>query len=321
MADKGGVRRLRLVRSARPPTAPPAPAEKGGFRRLRLALVFATFLVVLALLYTGYKAFGQAIDDAQRDWWFVGSFMPRSDDANMPPVLDILREFGESPREGVPTNGRHVLAGALFTLRESAVGFAAGVVLGLALAVILLQSRRAEQGIMPYVITSQIVPLVAIAPIVVIWGRTNFDFLPWEWKDWMSVSIISAYLTFFPVTMNALRGMQSPPPDTVDLMASFGASRLQLLRRLQFPAAVPYLFPTLRIAAVASVVGAIDGEISAGVRGGLGRLILDFAGKYVTGPERLYTSIIGAAFIGLLAAGVVVLAERVMLKVRGQVSW
>lgn len=321
MADKGGFRRLRLARSSRPPAAPTAPPEKVGLRRLSRALVFAAFLVLLALLYTGYKAFGQAVDDAQRDWWFVGSFMPRSDDHNMPPVLDILREFGESPREGIHTNGRIILAGALFTLRESAVGFAAGVVLGLLLAVVLLQSRQAEQGIMPYVITSQIVPLVAIAPIVVIWGRTNFDFLPWEWQDWMSVSIISAYLTFFPVTMNALRGMQSPSLDTVELMASFGASRMQLLRRLQFPASVPYLFPTLRIAAAASVVGAIDGEISAGVRGGLGRLILDFAGKYVTGPERLYASIIGAASIGLLAVGVVVLAERVTLKVKGQASW
>ena len=293
----------------------------GRRRRLRTALIFVVFLVLLAFLYTGYKAFGQAIDDAQRDWWFVGSFMPRSDDHNMPPVLDILREFGESPREGIQTNGRHVLGGALFTLRESAVGFAVGVVLGLFLAVVLLQSRQAEQGIMPYVITSQIVPLVAIAPIIVIWGRTNFDFLPWEWQDWMSVSIISAYLTFFPVTMNALRGMQSPSPEVMELMASYGASRLQRLRRLQLPASVPYLFPTFRIAAVASVVGAIDGEISAGVRGGLGRLILDFAGKYVTGPERLYTSIIGAAAIGLLAAGVVVLAERITLKVKGQAAW
>ena len=285
--------------------------------RTRRTLVFAVFLVVLALLYTGYKAFGQAIDDSQRHWWVVGSFLPRSDDKNMPPVLDILAEFGEAPRAGGTTIGRLTLDGALFTLREAAVGFVAGTIIGLAIAIVLLQSRRAERGALPYVIASQTVPLIAIAPIVVVWGRTNFGFLPWEWEDWMSVSLIATYLTFFPVAVNGLRGMQSPSPEATELMQSYAASRLQVLRRLQLPASLPYLFPALRIAATASVVGAIVGEISAGVRGGLGRLILDFAGKYITGPERLYVSIIGACITGLVAVGLVVVAERLLLARRG----
>ena len=143
--------------------------------RTRRTLVFAVFLVVLALLYTGYKAVGQAIDDTQRDWWVVGSFLPRSDDKNMPPVLDILAEFGKAPREGGTTIGRLTLDGALFTLREAAVGFAAGTIIGLAIAVVLLQSRRAERGVLPYVIASQTVPLIAIAPIVVVWGAPVWD--------------------------------------------------------------------------------------------------------------------------------------------------
>lgn len=289
-------------------------------RALRHVLVFSIFVVLLALLYTGYKAFGQSINDAQRDWWFIGSFMPRSDDHNMPPVVDILREFTQSPREGVPTIGAQILSASVFTLREAAVGFAIGAVAGVLIAIVMLQSRQAEQSLMPYVVISQIVPLVAIAPIVVIWGRKNFGFLPWEWSDWMSVSLISAYLTFFPVTMNGLRGMHSSSPVAKDLMATYGASRLQLLRRLQLPASLPYLFPTLKIAATASVVGAIDGEISAGVREGLGRLILNFAGKYVSGPEKLYVSIIGATMVGLIAVGVVVLADRATLRIRGQVT-
>ena len=239
--------------------------------RTRRSLVFAVFLVALALLYTGYKAFGQAVDDSQRDWWLVGSFLPRSDDKNMPPVLDILAEFGETPRAGGTTIGRLTFDGALFTLREAAVGFAAGTLIGLAIAVVLLQSRRGERGVMPYVIASQTVPLIAIAPIVVVWGRTNFGFLPWEWQDWMSVSLIATYLTFFPVAVGSLRGLQSPSPEATELMQSYAASRRQVLTRLQLPASVPFLFPALRIAATASVVGAIVGEISAGVRGGLGR--------------------------------------------------
>ena len=286
--------------------------------RTRRTLIFAVFLVALALLYTGYKAVGEAIDDSQRDWWVVGSFLPRSDDKNMPPVLDILAEFGKAPRAGGTTIGRLTLDGALFTLREAAVGFVAGTVIGLAIAVVLLQSRRAERGALPYVIASQTVPLIAIAPIVVIWGRTNFDFLPWEWEDWMSVSLIATYLTFFPVAVNGLRGLQSPSPEATELMQSYAASRRQVLRRLQLPASLPFLFPALRIAATASVVGAIVGEISAGVRGGLGRLILDFAGKYITGPERLYVAIIGACITGLVAVGLVALSERLVLARRGQ---
>ena len=286
--------------------------------RTRRTLIFAVFLVALALVYTGYKAFGQAIDDSQRDWWVVGSFLPRSDDKNMPPVLDILAEFGKAPRAGGTTIGRLTLDGALFTLREAAVGFVAGTVIGLAIAVVLLQSRRAERGVLPYVIASQTVPLIAIAPIVVIWGRTNFDFLPWEWEDWMSVSLIATYLTFFPVAVGGLRGLQSPSAEATELMESYAAGRRQVLRRLQLPASLPFLFPALRIAATASVVGAIVGEISAGVRGGLGRLILDFAGKYITGPERLYVAIIGACITGLVAVGLVALAERLVLARRGQ---
>lgn len=288
--------------------------------RTRRTLVFVVFLVALALLYTGYKAFGQAVDDSQRDWWAVGSFLPRSDDKNMPPVLNILAEFGEAPRAGGTTIGRLTLDGALFTLREAAVGFAAGTVIGLAIAVVLAQSRRAERGVLPYVIASQTVPLIAIAPIVVVWGRSNFGFLPWEWEDWMSVSLIATYLTFFPVAVNGLRGLQSPSPEATELMQSYAAGRRQVLARLQLPASLPYLFPALRIAATASVVGAIVGEISAGVRGGLGRLILDFAGKYITGPERLYVAIIGACVTGLVAVGVVAAAERLLLARRGIVA-
>ncbi len=288
--------------------------------RARRSLIFAVFLVALALLYTGYKAVGQAIDDTQRDWWVVGSFLPRSDDKNMPPVLDILAEFGKAPREGGTTIGRLTLDGALFTLREAAVGFGAGTIIGLAIAVVLLQSRRAERGVLPYVIASQTVPLIAIAPIVVVWGRTNFDFLPWEWEDWMSVSLIATYLTFFPVAVNGLRGLQSPSPEATELMQSYAAGRRQVLRRLQLPASLPFLFPAFRIAATASVVGAIVGEISAGVRGGLGRLILDFAGKYITGPERLYVAVIGACLTGLVAVGAVVLAERLVLARRGELA-
>ncbi|CAN5121418.1 hypothetical protein BH23ACT9_BH23ACT9_37550 [soil metagenome] len=267
--------------------------------------------------YTGYKALGQALGDPWRTWPVLGGWMPATNDLIMPPLGDVLSAFTAPAQRGSPdTLLDLIIASAAFTLREAAVGFVAGVTIGLAVAVLLLRARSLERGLLPYVVASQTIPLVAIAPLVVIWGRGNLDWVPWQWQDWMSVSIIATYLTFFPVAVNGLRGLQSPAAESVELMRSCAASWTQTLRVLRFPAALPYLFVGLRIAATASVVGAIVGEISAGVRGGLGRLILDFASRYTTGPERLYAAVAGAAVLGLVAIGAIALTERLMLRGR-----
>lgn len=282
-------------------------------RGLRQTFVFGAFVVVVAATYTVYKAFGSLIDDAQTDWPVVGSILPRSDDLNMPPLLDVGREFGEVPGGTDRSLGRQLLSEAGFTLREAGVGFAVGLVVGLAIAMLLARWRVLERGLLPYVIASQTVPLIAIAPIVVIWGRQNLDFFPWEWQDWMSVSLIATYLTFFPVAVNGLRGLQSPLPENLELMDSYAAGWWQTLWRLRLPASVPFLFSAFKIAATASVVGAIVGEISAGVSGGLGRRILQEALRYTTGPERLYASVIAAALLGIVVFLLVAFVERAVL--------
>lgn len=287
-------------------------------RGARRAGFFLSAVLALAAMYAGYKALGQALGDPWRSWPLVSGWLPKTDDLTLPPLTEIIATFARP----VQRNSDEILAvlilrSALFTLREAAAGLLAGLVIGLAMAVVLLRSRLLERGFLPYVIASQTIPLVAIAPIVVIWGRGNLTWVPFQWQDWMSVAAIATYLTFFPVVVNGLRGLQSPDPAAVELMDSYAASWTQTLRRLRFPASLPYLFPALRIAATASVVGAIVGEISAGVRGGLGRLILDFAGRYTTGPERLYASVLGAALLGLLAVGVIAIVERVVLSARG----
>ena len=287
----------------------------------RRVVVFISFLVVLAIAYTGYKAFGSAIDDAQTEWPVVGSFLPRSDDLTMPPLLDIAAEVGVPPqRNNAKPLGAFVLEAALFTFREAALGFFLGVVLGIGIAVVLLRSKWLERGVSPYIITSQTIPLVAIAPIVIIWGRTSLDWLPFTWEDWMSVALIATYLTFFPVAVNGLRGLHSPAPEDVELMESYAATPRQILVRLRLPASTPFLFAAFKLAATVAVVGAIVGEISAGVKGGLGRLILDFAGRYTTGPERLYVSVAGAAALGILAFGLVTLSQRFVRAARVQES-
>lgn len=291
-----------------------AAVWRRGARRL---LIFVVFIVLLTVVYTGYKAFGQALDDAQTDWFVVGRFMPRTDNLTMPPVVDIVAEFSQPPQRN---NGKPLAAfiaeASLFTLREAALGFVFGVILGLGIAILMLRSRWLERGMSPYLVASQTVPLVAIAPIIIIWGSKSLTFLPFEWTSWMSVAIIATYLTFFPVAMNGIKGLQSADPAAMELMRSYAASRHQILIRLQLPASLPYLFAAFKIAATAAIVGAIVGEISGAVSGGLGRLILDFASRYTTGPERLYATVIGASALGILAVGMVVLAEFLVLSKR-----
>lgn len=282
-------------------------------RLWRQVVVFASFLAVLALTYSGYKAFAKALDNGQTDWPLIGSFLPRGDDLNMPPLTDIVGVFGDTPRGATGTYTTTLLGEGMFTLREAAVGFAVGLVVGLGIAIALARWKWLDRGLLPYVIASQTVPLVAIAPIIVIWGRNSLDFLPWEWHDWMSVSIIAAYLTFFPVAVNGLRGLQSPESQDLELMDSYASSWLQTLWRLRLPASVPYLFAALKIAATASIVGAIVGEISAGVSGGLGRRLLGEALNYTTGPERLYASVLGAAVLGIAVFLLVTGTERLVL--------
>jgi len=287
-------------------------------RVARQVVVFAVFVVLMGFAYSGYKEFGQSIDDKQHDWWAVGSVLPRTDNLNMPPILDILAEFNVIQGGTGKVRGRLLFEESLCTLREAALGFAVGTVVGMSIAMVLARWKPLERGLLPYVVASQTIPLIAIAPIVVIWGRKNVDFMPWEWQDWMSVSIIATFLTFFPVAVNGLRGLQSPRPENLELMESYAASWNQTLWRLRLPASVPYLFAALKIAATASIVGAIVGEISAGVGGGLGRRIFLEAQRYTTGPERLYASVIGSAILGIFVFLVITGAERLVLGHQGR---
>ncbi len=273
----------------------------------RVAAVVVT-LLLLAGLWEGYRAMGRATDDR---WPVVGGELPVvTNDRTMPSIGDIVSRLFEPQQRGrSETVLVAVLKAAAFTFREAFVGFAAGVVIGLALAVVMLRWRVAERGLLPWVIVSQTIPLIALAPVVVAWaGRLPFI----EERRWLSVSIIATYLTFFPVAVNGLRGLHSPSRHALELMDSYAASWRQTLMKLRFPAAVPYLVPALKLAATASIVGAIVGEISTGIEGGIGRLILSYAQQAQTDPPKLYGAILGAALLGLLFVGLISLFDRLL---------
>ncbi len=276
----------------------------GRNRAVRVVVTVVVAICLLAAIWEGYKWFGQQTDDLVPG---TGIELPVStDDLTMPHALDIVGELAGDVRDGRNTLPMtlYLLKKAWFTLQEAAIGFTLGLVIGLALAVVMLRWRVVERGLLPWVNVSQTVPLIALAPIVVTWGRQQ------DLPDLFSISLIATYLTFFPVAVSALRGLKSPDAAHVELMRSYAASWGTTLVKLRLPAARAFLFPALKVAATLSVVGAIVGEISIGTKTGLGRAILEFAQRYAVFPERLYAAVIGSAVLGLAVFGLVNLAER-----------
>ena len=279
-------------------------------------MVVATAIALLLVvgIWEGYKWVGQQTGDY---WPGTSIDLPAStDDLTMPHAADIAEELFEEVRDGrarLPLF-LFLLKKGWFTLQEAAIGFTLGLTVGLGLAILMLRWRVAERGLLPWINVSQTVPLIALAPIVVTWGRQQ------DLPDMLSISLIAAYLTFFPVAVSALRGLQSPDSDHVELMRSYAAPWWTVLVKLRLPAARVYLFPALKIAATLSVVGAIVGEISIGTKTGLGRAILEYAQRYAVSPERLYASVIGAAVLGLLVFGLVSLAEWIVVRRTGEVT-
>jgi NitT/TauT family transport system permease protein len=131
---------------------------------------------------------------------------------------------------------------------------------------------------------------------------------------WFSVSVIAAYLTFFPVAINALRGLQSADPRAHELMSSYAASRWTVLWKLRVPASLPYLFAAFKIAATACVVGAIIGELPASIQDGLGGAILNFNQYYASSPESLWATNIIAALLGIAFFLIIVLTEKLVVR-------
>jgi NitT/TauT family transport system permease protein len=183
------------------------------------------------------------------------------------------------------------------------------------LAVLMTRLRVAERAILPYLVISQTVPLIALAPLVATWGG-KIEIAGWEWPRWMSASVLGAFLTFFPIAVGTLRGLQSPNPAALELMDSLASPWRRTLFKLRFPAAVPYIVPALKLGAAGAVIGVVVSEISIGLRGGIGRLVTEFGQKATSDPAIVYTAVIGASALGLAMAGLVAVADVLFMRNR-----
>jgi NitT/TauT family transport system permease protein len=268
----------------------------------KAALRVVTLVVGLAVLWglwEGYRWLGI------RNHW-TWPFLVN--DTNMPHIHKILQAFGQPLQPDGPPLRHYLFHWALFTAKEALAGFALGAGIGFLLAIVLSQSTVLRRGILPFIVVSQTVPLLAIAPMVVVSLGTKGV------EPWVAVAVIASYLTFFPVAINTLRGLHSADPRALELMRSYAAGRSNVLWRLRVPASLPFVFSALKIAATASVIGAIIGETPASLQGGLGYAIVNFNQYYSIQPANLWATIIVCALLGITFFLAIVIVEKIVLK-------
>lgn len=281
-------------------------------RIVRRSSMFVVALLFVAALWELYKVVGPEDGGA-----LLGvNILPRSNDRAMPHIWDMLSRYTRPElRSSERKIWRVVLAGAWFSFRLSLVGFAIGTTVGVLLATLMARFKVVERGLLPYLVVSQTVPLIALAPLVVSWGG-KLEVFGYEWPRWLSASVLGAFLAFFPVAVGTLRGLSSANPASLELMDSYAASWTQTLFRLRFPTAVPFMIPALKLAASASVIGVVVAEISTGLKGGIGRLIIEYAREATGDPAKVFTAVFGAAVLGLAMAGLVAAFDLYVMRNR-----
>lgn len=229
--------------------------------------------------------------------------LPRTNDRAMPHSWEMVaRLFASTSGGSTPPLWVSVVSAAAVTLGIAAVGWVIGVVVGFALALVMHRWKLAEWGLLPWIVVSQTVPLIAFAPLVASIG-SQIDRAGTPFPQWLSVALIASYLAFFPVAIGALRGLGSPDRNHEDLFRTYGVGTLPTLIKLRLPAAVPHLLPALRLAAANAVVGAVVAEVSIGMRGGIGRMLIQLAGQGSSDPAAVWGPTFGAVAMGLVAAG------------------
>jgi len=203
---------------------------------------------------------------------------------------------------------RNLLYHAAVTAQSTLVGFVLGTLLGVLLAAAIVHSRTLDRALLPWIVASQTVPVLAIAPIVlVILGSLGMSGVAPK-------AAIAMYLCFFPVTVAMVQGLRSPQRIDTELMYTYAATRLQAFWMLRMPAALPFLFPSLRVAIAAGLVGAMVAELPTGAQAGLGARLL--TGSYYGNTIGIWSALVLSALLGLLLTAAVALAERWVLKGR-----
>ncbi len=281
-------------------------------RGLRRTAMFIIAIGCVAAMWELYKVVGPE----NGGQLFGISILPRSNSRAMPHIWDMLSRYNRPEVRGSERKiWRVVLAGAWFSFRLSLVGFALGATFGVAIAALMARFKVIERGLLPYLVVSQTVPLIALAPLVVSWGG-KVQVFGFEWPRWLSAAVLGAFLAFFPVAVGTLKGLTSTNAASLELMDSYAASWTQTLFRLRFPSAIPFMVPAFKLAASSSVIGVVVAEISTGLKGGIGRLIIEYAREATADPAKVFTAVFGAAALGLAMAGLIAAIDLYLMRHR-----
>jgi NitT/TauT family transport system permease protein len=230
----------------------------------------------------------------------------------MPAPHQVLMDTFESLTEWPLDSPRNLLFHVAVTGQSTLMGFVMGTALGLLLSVLIVHSRTLDRALMPWIVASQTVPVLAIAPIVlVILGSMGFSGVAPK-------AVIAMYLCFFPVTVAMVAGLRSPQVIETEMMHTYAASRWQSLWLLRLPAALPFLFPALRVGVAAGLVGAMVAELPTGAVAGLGARLL--TGSYYGQTVQIWSALVMSALLGLTLTAAVAVVERMVLRNRGGVA-
>ncbi len=231
------------------------------------------------------------------------------DRPRLPAPDQIAAELWKTTVGMSPTSKRSLLYHSWITLSATLTGFALGTLLGVLLAIGIVRDRTMEASVMPWVIASQTIPILAIAPmIIVVLNSVGVTGL-------LPKALISMYLSFFPVVVGMVKGFRSPDPILIDLTRTWNATPGQTFRSLRWPASVPFLFASLKVAAAASLVGAIIGELPTGAVAGLGARML--SGSYYGQTVQIWSALFMAALLASLLIAVIDFAERLVARAMG----
>ena len=222
---------------------------------------------------------------------------------------EIWNTTGAMVASGRGFSKRSLIFHSWVTFSATALGFLLGTGLGIALAIGIVYNRTMDMSVMPWVIASQTIPILAIAPmIIVVLNAVGISGL-------LPKAMISMYLSFFPVVVGMVKGLRSPGPMQLDQMRTWNATPAQTFWKLRLPSSMPYLFTSLKIGMAASLVGAIVGELPTGAVAGLGARLL--AGSYYGQTVQIWSALIMAATLAAVLVGLIGVIQRIVLKRMG----
>ena len=276
-----------------------------------------TIVAAIGVIWYGFTVYLNApwqIDQYEKSAteWSMNDLV-RDTMAHDRPVLpaphQVVVEIWKTTVQKKITSKRSLVYHSWITLSSTLLGFVMGTFTGMMLAIFIVENRAMDKSLMPWIITSQTIPILAIAPmIIVVLNAVGLSGL-------LPKALISTYLSFFPIAVGMVKGLRSPDPMLIDLMRTYNTSRWQLFFALRLPSSVPYLFTSMKIAIAISLVGAIVGELPTGAVAGLGARLL--SGSYYGQTIQIWSALLTAATLAALLVMAVNIAAQITQRMMG----